>query len=168
MLTLLWNLLNGRVWMAGLIGMAAQIGLGYANGQNLAGIGEQIAAWGLGGQLASGGLVAALTGLAYAVTAPGGAGAVGASGGGAVAGGLSGVLGLGVSQALGLSPVEAGAEPILNFSQIGAYLQSLVASGGPAVSLWDLSSETDLGATFAATAAGGGLGAGLARRVVGG
>jgi hypothetical protein len=138
-----------------------------ANLYNIGGIGETIDGYGLGGYLASGGLVAALTGLIYSFTQRRGT-RFASAGAGGFAGGISGALGTGLNQAFGITPLDPGATPLIDFSAIGAGLMSLIGvggAGGPGLSeMFDL---TALGQVFATTAAGGGVGAFLGRSVAG-
>jgi hypothetical protein len=162
------------VIMAGLIGTLLQVVLSVANNINLAGVGDIITHYGLSAHLASGGLIAALTGLFYSLTERV-TGHTVATGSGAAAGGVSGTLGLALSQALGITPVAAGALPIINFTMLGALLASYIglveptaataaAGAAAATPAFDTTALTQV---FATTAAGGGAGALLGRFVTG-
>src|SRR6185503_7511308 len=114
----------GVIW-TGLLGTALQLVLGVANNFNIAGLGDLITHYGLNGVLASGALIALMTGIFYSLTERGSGHTV-ATGAGAAAGGVSGTLGLALSQALGITPLAAGAAPIINFTMLGTMLVSLV------------------------------------------
>jgi hypothetical protein len=168
-------LMQPGVITAGLIGTLLQIVLSVANNFNLAGIGDIITHYGLGAHLASGGLIAALTGLFYSLTERV-TGHTVATGSGAAAGGVSGTLGLALSQALGITPVAAGALPIINFTMLGALLASYIGlvepttattAAGAAAAATPTFDMTALTQVFATTAAGGGAGAFLGRFVTG-
>ena len=167
-------LMQPGVIMAGLIGTFMQVALSIANNFNIAGIADIITKYGLSAHLASGGLIAALTGLFYSLTERVSGHTV-ATGSGAAAGGVSGTLGLALSQTLGITPLAAGALPIINFAMLGTFLASLVglvepltataATGAAATAAtFDLTALTQV---FATTAAGGGAGALLGRFVTG-
>lgn len=157
------NVVQPGVWFAGLIGTVLQVGLGFANQNNIGGLADMMGSYGLSGQLASGGLVAALTGLFYTLTTWT-SGTTVAAGGGAVAGGISGALGTAINQALGIAPIAAGSLPLINFAAVWATLLSFLggaAATAPMFDIWGLSQ------VFGATAVGGGIGAWVGRRVVG-
>jgi hypothetical protein len=165
-------LMQPGVIMAGLIGTFMQLVLGVANNFNIAGVGDLVAQYGLSAHLASGGLIAALTGLFYSLTERVSGHTV-ATGSGAAAGGVSGTLGLAFSQALGITPVAAGAMPVINFAMLGTMLASLIGlveptaaatAGAAATPAFDTMALTQV---FATTAAGGGAGAFLGRFVTG-
>jgi len=168
MYRILYYLIQPGVISTGLIGMAVQVGLTFANTFNVAGAADTIEGYGLSGQLASGGLIAALVGAYYSFTQRKTGHAV-ATGAGAVAGGISGTLGTAVTQAFGWTAVAAGTTPLLNFTAIGAGLMALVASAGATpVDTTPMFDSATLTSVFASTAAGGGVGALLGRSVFGG
>ena len=157
----------GVIW-TGLLGTALQLVLGVANNFNIAGIGDMVTHYGLSAHLASGGLIAVLTGLFYSMTERGSGHTV-ATGAGAAAGGVSGTLGLALSQAFGITPVAAGAAPIINFTMLGTLLASFVGMVEPAATAATTTAATAatpaavdamaLTQLFTMTAAGGGVGA---------
>jgi hypothetical protein len=162
---LLASLLQPGVIWAGLIGTLLQLVLGVANNFNVAGIGDMIAHYGLTAHLASGGLIAVLTGLFYSLTERVSGNTV-ATGAGAAAGGVSGTLGLAMSQTLGITPLAAGAVPVINFAMLGGMLAALVGLAEPATTTTAATAATPaavdtlaLSQVFATTAAGGGAGA---------
>jgi hypothetical protein len=168
-------LMQPGVIMAGLIGTFMQVALSIANNFNIAGVADIITKYGLSAHLASGGLIAALTGLFYSLTERVSGHTV-ATGSGAAAGGVSGTLGLALSQTLGITPLAAGAVPIINFAMLGTLLASLVgfvepstatAATGAAATAPAAVDLTALSQVFATTAAGGGAGALLGRFVTG-
>lgn len=168
MYRLFYYLIQPGVVSTGLIGTALQVGLALANTFNIAGAADMIADYGLNGQLASGGLIAALTGIYYSVTQRRTGRAV-ATGAGAVAGGISGTLGTAITQALGWTEVADGAAPLLNFSAIMTALSGLVGgTADPSVAADPMFNPETLTTVFGSTAAGGGIGALLARFLVGG
>ena len=162
-------LMQPGVLMTGLLGTLLQLVLGVANNFNIAGIGDTIAHYGLTAHLASGGLIAALTGLFYSLTERISGHTV-ATGAGAAAGGVSGTLGLALSQAFGITPLAAGAVPIINFAMLGTLIATFVgmvepsAAGAATQATVDTTALTQV---FATTAAGGGAGALLGRFVTG-
>jgi len=156
----------GVIW-TGLLGTALQLVLGVANNFNIAGVGDMITHYGLAAHLTSGGLIAVLTGLFYSMTERGSGHTV-ATGAGAAAGGVSGTLGLALSQAFGITPVAAGAAPVINFTMLGTLLASLVGMIDPAATTTTAAATTAtlaavdtlaLTQIFTMTAAGGGVGA---------
>jgi len=160
----------GVIW-TGLLGTALQLVLGVADNFNIAGIGDTISHYGLSALLASGGLVAAFTGLFYSLTERVSGHTV-ATGAGAAAGGVSGTLGLALSQALGITPLAVGAAPIINFTMLGTLLATLVGmveptAAGAATATPAAIDTMALTQVFATTAAGGGAGALLGRFVTG-
>lgn len=167
----------GVIW-TGLMGTALQLVLGVANNFNLGGIGDMVTHYGLSAHVASGGLIAVLTGLFYAMTERGSGHTV-ATGAGAAAGGVSGTLGLALSQAFGITPVAAGAAPMIDFTMLGTLLASLVgmiepAATGAATAATAATTATPaavdtlaLTQAFTMTAAGGGVGALVGRFVTG-
>jgi len=148
-----------------------QLVLGVANNFNIAGIGDLIAHYGLTAHLTSGGLIAVVTGLFYSLTERVSGHTV-ATGAGAAAGGVSGTLGLALSQAFGTTPLAAGATPLINFTMLGTLLATLVGMVEPAAAgasaatpaAFDSMALTQI---FATTAAGGGAGALVGRFVTG-
>src|SRR6185369_2238406 len=170
--TLYAYLMQPGVIMTGLIGTLLQLTLSVANNFNIAGVGDAITHYGLSGHLASGGLVAALTGLFYSLTERISGHTV-ITGAGAAAGGVSGTLGLALSQALGITPIAAGAVPIINFAMLGTAIAAFlgvveptVAGTAPAAASAAFDSMA-LSQVFATTAAGGGAGALVGRFVTG-
>lgn len=165
----LYLLIQPGVVSTGLMGTALQIGLAFANSMNIAGIADMIADYGLSGQLTSGGLIAALTGMYYSFTQRKTARAIAASAG-AVAGGISGTLGTAITQALGWTVVAEGTTSLLNFSAIATALMGLVSTGDPSLAPGSepMFDPATLAQVFGTTAAGGGVGAFLARLVAGG
>lgn len=166
---ILYYLVQPGVVTTGLIGTAMQVGLGVANNANLGGIADTIANYGLSGQLASGGLIAAVTGLIYSFTQRRTGQAI-ATGAGGVAGGISGTLGTGINQAIGITPVAADATPILDFPAIGAALMAAAGMSDPSqpqVPADQMFDALALGQVFGTTAMGGGVGAFLGRFVAG-
>jgi hypothetical protein len=161
-------LLQPGVILTGLIGTALQVVLGFANLYNIGGIGDTIHGYGLTGYLGSGGLVAAITGLIYAMSQRRGT-RFGSAGAGGFAGGISGSLGTGLNEAFGITPLQPGVEPLIDFSAVGTGLLGLVGMGGPdaPTSLDQLGDMTALRDVFAATAAGGGVGGFLGRSLFG-
>ncbi|MBI1213990.1 MAG: hypothetical protein GC190_21215 [Alphaproteobacteria bacterium] len=168
-------LMQPGVIMAGLIGTFMQVALGVANNFNIAGLGDLITHYGLSAHLASGGLVAALTGLFYSLTERVSGHTV-ATGSGAAAGGVSGTLGLALSQTLGITPVAAGATPIINFAMLPALVASLMgyveptaasAAAHTAAAAPAAFDTTALAQVFTMTAAGGGAGAFVGRLFTG-
>lgn len=169
-------LMQPGVIMAGLIGTFMQVVLGVANNFNIAGLGDLIAHYGLSAHLTSGGLIAALTGLFYSLTERVSGHTV-ATGSGAAAGGVSGTLGLALSQALGITPLAAGAAPIINFTMLGTLLATYIGmvepsaatatAAGAAATAPTAFDSVALTQVFATTAAGGGAGALLGRFVTG-
>lgn len=169
MARLLYLLIQPGVISTGLMGTALQIGLAFANSMNIAGIADMIMEYGLNGQLASGGLIAALTGMYYSFTQTKTGKAV-AAGAGAAAGGISGTLGTAITQALDWTAVAEGTSPLLNFSAIFAALTGAVTTGDPSLPpgsepMFDPATLTQV---LGSTAAGGGIGAFMARFLVGG
>jgi hypothetical protein len=169
--TLYAYLMQPGVIMTGLLGTLLQVVLSVANNLNIAGVGDTIAHYGLSAHLASGGLIAALTGLFYSLTERISGHTV-ATGAGAAAGGVSGTLGLALSQALGITPLAAGAMPIINFAMLGTLIATYVgmlepAAAGAAATAPAAIDTTALTQVFATTAAGGGAGALLGRFVTG-
>ena len=172
--TLYAYLMQPGVLLTGLIGTVMQLALGVANNLNVAGIADTIAHYGLSGQLTSGGLVAAVTGLFYSLTERISGHTV-ATGAGAAAGGISGTLGTALSQAIGITPLAAGATQVINFALLPAALLTLFGLADPAVttaahaaapaaSAIDTTALTQI---FATTATGGAGGALLGRFVTG-
>ena len=168
-------LMQPGVIMTGLLGTLMQLVLGVANNLNIGGIADTIAHYGLSGQLTSGGLVAAVTGLFYSLTERISGHTV-ATGAGAAAGGISGALGTGLSQALGITPLAAGATPLINFSMLIPALLAFIGLSDPAATTEATHAvaaapaafdTTALTQVFATTAAGGGAGALLGRFVTG-
>lgn len=152
-----------------LIGTLLQVGLAFANAHNLAGIANAVASYGLSGQVASGGFVAALTGLFYSMSQrkPGETVTMAA---GAATGGLSGTLGASMAQVLGITPLLAGAAPIIDWSLIGSAITSLTGTADPSAPHFGLAQMFELatiGQVFGTTAVGGGAGAWLGRRLTG-
>ncbi|NWH09482.1 MAG: hypothetical protein HXY22_12720 [Alphaproteobacteria bacterium] len=169
MWSFLINLIRPGVLSAGLWGTAAQVALGFAHQQNLYGVADTISSYGLAGGLASGGLVAALTGLFYSFT-PRATGQALATGAGATAGAISGTLGTGINQALGLTPLAEGATPIFDFAAMGAAISALTGTadpGTPVPGIFEMADVFTVGQVFGTTAAGGGVGAFLGRMLVG-
>jgi hypothetical protein len=169
MVRLVYLLTRPGVVSTGLMGTLLQVALAFANSFNIAGVADMIMKYGMGGQLASGGLIAALTGIYYSATQRRTSQAVAMSAG-AVAGGISGTLGTAITQALGWTPVAEGTTQLVNIGAIVSAITGAAASGDPA-----LLSSTDamfdpvaLSQVFGSTALGGGVGAMLARAVVGG
>jgi hypothetical protein len=165
---LIYYLLQPGVVLTGLIGTALQVALGFANLYNIAGIGERIEDYGLSGQLASGGLVAALTGLIYSISQRRST-RLGASGAGGVAGGISGALGTGLNEALGITPLNPGVAPLIDFSAIGMGLLGLMGMGDASspTSVYQMFDTEALSQVFASTAVGGGIGGFLGRSLFG-
>lgn len=160
-------LLQPGVLLTVVIGTAMQIVLAFANAHNVAGLADTISHYGLSGQVASGGLVAALTGLFYSLSQHNSGQAVTAAAG-AAAGGLSGTFGASFSQVLGITPIAAGAAPIINWSAIGAALASIVGMGGADAPHFGLAQMFELATitqVFGATALAGGIGAWAGRRI---
>jgi hypothetical protein len=169
MYRILYYLIQPGVLTTGLMGTLFQVGITFLSNNNVAGAADALASYGLSGQLASGGLIAALTGAYYSLTQRKTGRAV-AAGAGAVAGGISGTLGTGITQALGWTAVAEGAAPILNFTAIATALTGMVGMNDPAVvppGTEQLFNQDTLTQVFASTAAGGGIGAFLARFVAG-
>ena len=166
---LLYLLIQPGVVSTGLLGTALQIGLAFANSMNVAGIADMIMDYGLSGQLTSGGLIAALTGMYYSFTQRKTARVI-AAGAGAVAGGISGTLGTAITQALGWTAIAEGTTPLLNFTAITTALMGLVSTGDPSLPSGSepMFDPATLAQVFGTTAAGGGIGAFLARFVAGG
>ncbi len=164
----LYLLIQPGVISTGLMGTLLQVGLAFANSFNVAGVADAIMNYGLSGQLASGGLIAALTGMYYSVTQRKTGQAV-AAGAGAVAGGISGTLGTAITQALGWTAVAEGTTPLLNFTAIMTAITGAVTTGDPSLPpgsepMFDPATLTQV---FGTTAAGGGVGAFIARMVAG-
>jgi hypothetical protein len=160
-------LFHPGVLLTAALGTLLQIALAYANANNLAGIADTIASYGLSGQVASGGLVAALTGLFYSLSQHN-TGQAATTAAGAAAGGLSGTLGASLSQVLGITPLAAGAAPIINWSLIGAAIASLTGTAGPDtqhIGFGEVFELATIGWVFATTAVGGGIGAWIGRRI---
>jgi len=169
------TLLQPGVLTTGLLGTLLQLALGIASNLNIAGVADTITHYGLSAQLTSGGLVAAFTGLFYSLTERISGHTV-ATGAGAAAGGISGTLGTGLSQALGITPLAAGATPLINFSMLLPALLTYLGLSDPAVTgaatdaahaVAPAFDTTALTQVFATTAAGGGAGALLGRFVTG-
>src|SRR6185503_13781198 len=160
-------LFHPGVLLTAVIGTLLQIGLAFVNANNVAGIADTIASYGLSGQVASGGLVAALTGLFYSLSQHN-TGQAATTAAGAAAGGLSGTLGASLSQVLGITPLAAGAAPIINWSLIGAPIASLIGMAGadtPHVGLGQIFELAMITQVFATTAVGGAVGAWIGRRI---
>jgi hypothetical protein len=169
MYRILYYLIQPGVLSTGLMGTALQVGLAFANTMNVGGVADMITNYGMNGQLASGGLIAALTGVYYSLTQRKSGRAV-ATGAGAVAGGISGTLGTAITQTLGWTELAEGAAPVLNFPAIGAALMGLAGGGDASLppaaeQMFDTDMLTQV---FGSTAAGGGIGALIARFVFGG
>ena len=83
---------------------------------------------------------------------------------------LSGTLGTAITQALGWTAVASGTTPLLNFTAIFAALSGALTSGDPSLPPGSepMFDPATLSQVFATTAAGGGLGAFVARSLVGG
>ena len=169
MARILYLLIQPGVISTGLMGTALQIGLAFANSMNIAGVADMLMNYGLSGQLASGGLIAALTGMYYSFTQRKTGHAV-AAGAGAAAGGISGTLGTAITQALGWTAVTAGTTPLLNFTAIFTALSGVLTSGDPSLPPGSepMFDPATLSQVLGSTAAGGGLGAFIARTLVGG
>ena len=164
----------GVIW-TGLMGTALQLVLGVANNFNLGGVGDLVTQYGLSSHLASGGLIAVLAGLFYSMTERDSGHTV-ATGAGAAAGGVSGTLGLALSQTLGITPVAAGAAPLIDFAMLGGMLAAFVGMIEPAATGTATAASTATPAAFdtlaltqafTMTAAGGGVGAFVGRFVTG-
>ena len=169
--TLYAYLMQPGVIMTGLIGTLLQLTLGVANNFNIAGIADTISHYGLTAQLTSGGLVAAVTGLIYSLTERISGHTV-ITGAGAAAGGVSGTLGLALSQALGITSVAAGAAPIINFTMLGTAIAAFIGmieptTAGAAPTVPAAFDTMALSQVFATTAAGGGAGALIGRFATG-
>lgn len=155
------------VLLTALIGTLLQIGLAFANAHNLLGVADTVAHYGLSGQVASGGLVAALTGLFYSLSQHKSGQAV-STAAGAAAGGISGTLGASLSQVLGITPLAAGAAPIINWSLIGAAMASLTGTADPSaphIGLEQIFELATIAQVFGTTAVAGGIGAWVGRRL---
>jgi ABC-type uncharacterized transport system permease subunit len=168
MARILYLLIQPGVISTGLMGTLLQVGLAFANSFNVAGVADMIMNYGLSGQLASGGLIAALTGMYYSFTQRKTGQAVAASAG-AVAGGISGTLGSAITQALGWTAVAEGTTPLLNFTAIMTALTGALTTGDPSLPpgsepMFDPATLTQV---FGTTAAGGGIGAFVARMLAG-
>jgi ABC-type uncharacterized transport system permease subunit len=168
MARILYLLIQPGVISTGLMGTLLQVGLAFANSFNVAGVADMIMNYGLSGQLASGGLIAALTGIYYSFTQRKTGQAVAASAG-AVAGGISGTLGSAITQALGWTAVAEGTTPLLNFTAIMTALTGALTTGDPSLPpgsepMFDPATLTQV---FGTTAAGGGIGAFIARMLAG-
>jgi hypothetical protein len=168
MARILYLLIQPGVISTGLMGTMLQVGLAFANSFNVAGVADAIMNYGLSGQLASGGLIAALTGMYYSFTQRKTGQAVAASAG-AVAGGISGTLGSAITQALGWTAVAEGTTPLLNFTAIMTALTGALTTGDPSLPpgsepMFDPATLTQV---FGTTAAGGGIGAFVARMLAG-
>ena len=160
-------LFHPGVLLTAVIGTLLQIALAFANANNLAGIADTIASYGLSGQVASGGLVAALTGLFYSLSQHN-SGQAATTAAGAAAGGISGTLGASLSQVLGITPLAAGAAPIINWSLIGAALASLTGTAGAGtqhIGIAQIFELATIAQVFGTTAVGGALGAWVGRRI---
>ena len=167
--TLYAYLMQPGVIMTGLIGTLLQLTLGVAKNFNIAGVGDVISHYGLDAQLASGGLIAVVTGLFYSLTERISGHTV-ITGAGAAAGGVSGTLGLALSQALGITSVAAGATPIINFTMLGTAIAAFIGMIEPTGTATVATSAFDtvaLSQVFTTTAAGGGAGALVGRFVTG-
>ena len=155
------------VLLTALVGTLLQVVLAFANAHDLAGIADLVARYGLSGQVASGGLVAALTGLFYSLSQHT-SGQAASTAAGAAAGGLSGTFGASLSQVLGITPLAAGAAPIINWPLIGAAIASLTGTAGtsaPHLGLEQMFELATITQVFGATALGGGFGAWIGRRI---